>query len=72
MSDEGPGMSLTEQTQIFKRFYKGAHAREDSVGIGLAMAHSIITNQQGSIEVDSTLGEGTTFTITFYHEKHLT
>src|SRR5699024_3756489 len=72
ISDEGPGMSLTEQTQIFKRFYKGAHAQEDSVGIGLAMAHSIITNQQGSIEVDSTLGEGTTFTITFYHEKYLT
>lgn len=70
ISDEGPGMSLKEQTQIFKRFFKGAHAREDSVGIGLAMAHSIITNQQGSIEVDSTLGEGTTFIITFYHEKH--
>lgn len=70
--DEGPGLSLTEQAQIFKRFFKGAHAKESGVGIGLAMAHSIITNQQGSIEVDSVLEEGTTFTITFYHEKRQT
>lgn len=67
--DHGPGIPLEERTQIFKRFFKGKHASEDSVGIGLAMAHSIITNQQGSIEVDSEVGKGTTFTITFYHPK---
>lgn len=67
--DYGPGIPLEERTQIFKRFFKGKNASEDSVGIGLAMAHSIITNQQGSIEVDSDVRKGTTFTITFYHPQ---
>lgn len=67
VQDHGPGIPLAERSQIFKRFFKGKHASEDSVGIGLAMAYSIVINQQGSIEVDSELGEGTRFSITFYH-----
>jgi len=67
VQDHGPGISIKERTQIFNRFFKGEHASEDSVGIGLAMAHTIITNQQGSIEIDSEIGKGTTFIITLYH-----
>lgn len=67
VQDHGPGISIKERTQIFNRFFKGEHASEDSVGIGLAMAHSIITNQQGSIEIDSEIGKGTAFIITLYH-----
>ncbi len=65
--DNGPGIPREERAHIFKRFYKGTHANDDSVGIGLAMAYSIIAHQQGDIIVDSEEGEGTTFNMTFYH-----
>lgn len=65
--DHGPGIPKEERAHLFKRFYKGSHASDDSVGIGLAMAYSMITNQHGDIVVDSERGEGTSFQITFYH-----
>ncbi|MEK4300484.1 HAMP domain-containing sensor histidine kinase [Oceanobacillus sp. FSL W8-0428] len=64
--DNGPGIEKHELSHIFKRFYKGSHAAEGSVGIGLAMAYSIVTNQKGDIEVLSKPGEGTVFILKFY------
>lgn len=68
ISDNGKGIPRDELPHIFKRFYKGKQASDDSVGIGLAMAHSIITSQDGDIKVTSTLHEGTTFHIKFYKQ----
>lgn len=68
ISDNGKGIAKEDLPYIFKRFYKGKNAGEDSVGIGLAMAHSIVTSQQGDIEVKSQKGEGTTFRIKFYKQ----
>ncbi|MFS0749273.1 sensor histidine kinase [Oceanobacillus sp. 1P07AA] len=66
IQDTGKGIAKQDLPYIFKRFYKGGNATDGSVGIGLAMAHSIITNQQGDIEVASEEGKGTMFTIKFY------
>jgi signal transduction histidine kinase len=68
ISDNGKGITKEDLPYIFKRFYKGKNASDDSVGIGLAMAHSIITNQQGDIEVTSQPGVGTKFQIKFYKQ----
>ncbi|MBM7602778.1 signal transduction histidine kinase [Metabacillus crassostreae] len=68
VSDNGGGIAKEDLPYIFKRFYKGENAGEDSVGIGLAMAYSIIKSQQGDIEVKSVLGEGTEFIIKFYKQ----
>ncbi len=68
ISDNGKGIAKEDLPYIFKRFYKGKNASDDSVGIGLAMAHSIITSQQGDIEVQSLPGVGTTFHIKFYKQ----
>lgn len=68
ISDNGKGIDKEDLPYIFKRFYKGKNASDDSVGIGLAMAHSIITSQQGDIEVTSQSGVGTTFHIKFYKQ----
>lgn len=68
ISDNGKGILKEDLPYIFQRFYKGKHADTDSVGIGLAMSHSIITNQQGDIAVHSEIGKGTTFTIKFYKQ----
>lgn len=71
--DNGKGIPKEDLPYIFNRFYKGKTASEDSVGIGMAMAHSIITNQNGHIEVSSEHEQGTTFRIKFYknvNENH--
>lgn len=64
--DTGNGISKQDVPYIFQRFYKGVNANDDSVGIGLAMAHSIITGQQGELTVRSERGAGTAFQIRFY------
>jgi signal transduction histidine kinase len=69
ISDDGPGISKEDLPYIFRRFYKGKNAGADSVGIGLAMAHSIITGQQGDLEVRSEKGNGTLFSIKFYKKN---
>ncbi|TXC92692.1 HAMP domain-containing histidine kinase [Metabacillus litoralis] len=68
ISDNGKGIVKEDIPYIFKRFYKGKNAAEDSVGIGLAMAHSVIKSQQGDIEVKSDIGKGTQFIIKFYKQ----
>ncbi len=63
--DEGQGISQKDLKHIFERFYKANGSKSDSIGIGLALSKSIIERQNGYIEVDSKLGEGTTFTIKY-------
>ncbi|WP_026889468.1 sensor histidine kinase [Clostridium beijerinckii] len=64
--DNGRGIEKEDLPYIFKRFYKGKNAGEDSVGIGLAMAKTIVTSQNGDINVSSRKNEGTCFIIKFY------
>ncbi len=68
ISDNGKGIAKEDLPYIFRRFYKGKNAGDDSVGIGLAMAYSIITSQHGDIEVNSQPGVGTRFQIKFYKQ----
>lgn len=64
--DNGSGIEKEDLPYIFKRFYKGKNAGEDSVGIGLAMAKTIVASQNGDINVSSRKNEGTCFIIKFY------
>lgn len=64
--DNGNGIPKEDLPYIFKRFYKGKNASEESIGIGLAMAKSIIISQNGDINVTSRKNEGTCFNIKFY------
>ncbi|MCM3763959.1 sensor histidine kinase KdpD [Neobacillus niacini] len=68
IADNGKGIAKEDLPHLFKRFYKGKTASEESVGIGLAMAHRIIASQNGTIEVKSTPGAGTQFLIKFYKQ----
>lgn len=65
IQDNGPGIAAADLPYIFQRFYKGRNAEDDSVGIGLAMAKSIITGQEGSIDVRSS-AEGSSFLVRFF------
>lgn len=68
ISDNGSGIDKEDLPYVFKRFYRGKNANEDSVGIGLAMAKSIITSQNGDISVTSKKNQGTSFSIKFYKQ----
>ncbi|GAC1686927.1 MAG: hypothetical protein PVS3B3_08440 [Ktedonobacteraceae bacterium] len=62
--DTGIGMLPEEKIHIFERFYRTEHARTHypgGSGLGLAIVQSIVQAHQGSIEVESTPGQGSTF-----------
>lgn len=66
IKDTGCGIAEEDIPHIFERFYKGKNAGKDSVGIGLALAKSIMEGQHGDILVNSKEGEGTAFRVRFY------
>jgi signal transduction histidine kinase len=68
IADNGTGIPKEDIPYVFKRFYKGKNASEGSIGIGLAMAHSIIARQNGVIDVSSGSKGGTQFRIKFYKQ----
>ncbi|BFH68382.1 hypothetical protein J27TS7_54200 [Paenibacillus dendritiformis] len=68
IEDNGKGIPKEDLPYIFKRFYKGKNASEGSIGIGLSMAHSMITSQNGVIDVASGKDKGTQFRIKFYKQ----
>lgn len=63
--DHGKGISEEERKNLFRRFYNGHSLREDSIGIGLALAKEIVEKQDGHITVDSGEEDGTVFFIRF-------
>jgi len=66
VSDTGRGMSPDELERVFERFFRGTPAarRGPGTGLGLSIVRSLVDMHGGSIEVDSRLGIGSTFTIT--------
>ena len=67
ISDKGLGIPDNELPSIFEKFYRVRDERTRQVGgtgLGLALVKHIIEAHRGSISVKSTVGKGTTFTIT--------
>lgn len=68
ITDTGIGLEKDEIPRIFERFYmvdKGRNRNTNSTGLGLAIVKHIVEDMGGTIDVTSTLGEGTTFKIIF-------
>lgn len=64
VSDNGPGIAEEHLPHLFERFYRIDRSRariQGGAGLGLAIAHSIMTAHGGSLTVASTLGKGTAF-----------
>lgn len=69
ISDNGIGIEIEQQERIFERFYKGDKSRnrsEGGNGLGLSLVKKIVELHGGKINLESTVGKGTTFTITLY------
>lgn len=69
IEDEGEGFELEDMSHLFERFYKGKNAAKGSIGIGLALAKTIIEEQNGYIEAENRKEGGVRFTIKFYPSK---
>ena len=65
IQDRGIGMDKEDLKNLFIRFYKGKNSKSDSVGIGLALAKTIIEHDNAYISVDSKKDEGTVFVIKY-------
>jgi two-component system NtrC family sensor kinase len=61
VSDTGHGINEEEMGKLFKPFYSGKGGK--GLGLGLWISHNIVEGHGGRIEVESRVGEGTTFTI---------
>ncbi len=66
IKDHGKGIDKEDLPHIFKRFYKGKNSSGDSVGIGLALAKTIIEKNNGRINVESKENVGTTFVVKYF------
>ncbi len=66
IKDNGSGIHPEDLHHIFKRFYRSRFSKDTlGIGLGLPLAKAVIEAHSGTIEVDSELGRGTTFTINF-------
>ena len=66
IKDYGVGIEKEDLPHIFERFYKGKNSSSESVGIGLALAKSIIESNNGYVNVESEVNKGTIFTIKYF------
>ena len=66
ITNYGIGINDKDIKHIFDRFYKGENSNEDSFGIGLSLAKTIIEKNNGKISVSSKKNDKTTFTIKYY------
>lgn len=66
VQDTGPGIAVEEQSQLFERFFRGGLAESGhtaGTGLGLSIAQKIAQAHGGYISVESTPGQGSTFTL---------
>ena len=66
IADQGPGIARKHQARLFERFYRVDQARSRKLGgtgLGLAIVKHIIEAHGGRVTLESTLGQGSTFTL---------
>ena len=64
--DDGKGFAKEDIPHLFQRFYRGKHAAEGGIGIGLSLAKEIIERQNGTIRAENRPEGGACFEIHFY------
>ena len=73
VTDTGTGIPQNEMRHLFERFHRVAGARgrtQEGTGIGLALVHELVRLHSGSIQVESSLGQGSVFTVSLPLAAH--
>ena len=68
VADSGIGIPPEDQRHLFEEFFRASNAREmaqEGTGLGLSIVREIVEAQGGTIAVQSQVGQGTRFTVTF-------
>ncbi len=65
--DNGCGISEENQKKVFEPFFS-TRTQDGGTGLGLAITYGLVRDLRGSMELESVVGEGTTFTITLPYE----
>ncbi len=69
VQDTGAGIGPSDRATLFERFHQGKHRRSTS-GLGLYLSRRIIEAHKGSIEVESEVNQGSTFTVFLPAQYH--
>lgn len=73
VKDNGSGIHSEDIHYIFKRFYRSRFSKDtQGIGLGLPLAKSIVEAHDGNITVDSELGKGSIFQISFLNPDKIT
>ncbi len=64
--DTGSGFAKEDIPRLFERFYRGRHARDGGIGIGLSLARAIIESQNGTVTAYNLTDAGACFEVRFY------
>ncbi len=73
VKDSGSGIHPEDIHYIFKRFYRSRFSKDtQGIGLGLPLAKAIVEAHDGNITVDSELGKGSVFQITFLNSDKIT
>ena len=71
VADTGAGIDADQQPLVFDRFYRATDGEEQGAGIGLAVVADLVHAHHGRLDLDSTPGRGSTFTVTVPIARHL-
>jgi len=63
VTDDGPGIPVEDQERIFERFYRVGGSATAGTGLGLAIARGLVELHGGTLSVESTPGQGSTFIV---------
>ena len=63
VSDQGPGIDPTDQARIFERYQQAANTKTGGTGIGLALVRELAELHEGTVQLNSTPGQGARFEI---------
>jgi two-component system OmpR family sensor kinase len=73
VTDNGPGLSQSDQEKVFERFYRADPSRVrnsgEGSGLGLSIVDAVMKAHGGYVSVKSKLGEGSTFTLHFLNQE---
>ncbi len=69
VEDEGPGIAPSDRERLFEPFHRLEDARGGGAGLGLHIVSRLVEHLGGTIAIESSLGQGATFTVTLPRER---